>query len=87
MPPRRSDGKSKEQVEFLTSHLANFFIHQTAGSLDRFWPRVYEGWQKQWPIVPPAEDIKVHGSREKALSKLRAANNKVRIIRCLYLLF
>ncbi|KAF9778391.1 hypothetical protein BJ322DRAFT_1025103 [Thelephora terrestris] len=76
MPPRRSDGKSKEQVEFLTSHLANFFIHQTAGSLDRFWPRVYEGWQKQWPIVPPAEDIKVHGSREKALSKLRAANNK-----------
>lgn len=81
-------GKSKEQLDYLNSHLSDFLTHQAAGSLDRFWPRVYDGWHKKWPVAATADDVKEYDSLEGAILVLRTDNNQVRVITfvCLELL-
>jgi hypothetical protein len=84
----KAPGKSKEQLDYLNSHLSDFLTHQAAGSLDRFWPRVYDGWHKKWPVAATADDVKEYDSLEGAILVLRTDNNQVRVITfvCLELL-
>ena len=77
--PSRVAWKTGEQLEYLLSHWGNFVTHQNEKGLDRFWPRVYDGWYKKWPITPSPELVKEHGSRENAILTLRSENNGVRI--------
>ena len=85
--PPKAAWKTPEQLNYLTSHMTDFVTHQTAGSLDRFWPRVFDGWYKQWPISPTPEAIKDCGSSAGAILKARSENNQVRIKASLLLSF
>ena len=78
--PSRTAWKTGEQLEYMLSHWADFVTHQTQGSLDRFWPHVYDGWYTQWPIKPTPESISKAGNRECAILTLRSENNNVRIM-------
>lgn len=78
--PSRVAWKTGEQLEYLLSQWDRFVTHQTDGRLDRFWPHVYDGWSKAWPITPSAESIKQHGSRENAILALRLETNGVRMM-------
>lgn len=64
----------------MTTLLPDFITHQTAGSLERFWPRVFDSWHTKWPITPSPDAIKLYGSRENATLALRSENYQVRII-------
>ena len=77
--PSRTAWKTGEQLEFLLSHWDRYVTHQTDGTLDRFWPRVYDAWYKAWKITPSAEAIKQYGSSENAILTLRSENNSVRM--------
>lgn len=89
-PPEDSDDEPKtfvktpEQVSYLDSHLSGYFAHQNARTLDRFWPRVYDGWYKQWPITASPKEIRNHGSSANAILVIRNIRNKVRIPSSLY---
>ena len=83
--PSKSDWKSPDQLGYLNSHLSRFISFQTAGALTRFWPRVFDGWHKQWPITPSPDDIRQYGSRENAILTLRSTTNTVCIVTCFYL--
>ncbi|KAF9784807.1 hypothetical protein BJ322DRAFT_1109516 [Thelephora terrestris] len=69
-------GKSKEQLEFLTSHHLGFLTHQTATTLNRFWPPVFDGWYKKWPITVTPADIKQYGSPANAILVFRKVTNE-----------
>jgi len=69
--------KTKEQVDYMLSHWPDYTAHQTSKTLDRFWPLVYDGWYKRWPITPTSEQIGKHGSRANALLVLRSDKNDV----------
>ena len=77
--PPKAALKTGEQLEYLLSQWTDFVANQTAGSLDRFWPRVYDPWYQRWPISPTPQAVTQHGSLEKAKSVLRLENNQVRI--------
>ncbi|KAF9777754.1 hypothetical protein BJ322DRAFT_1114803 [Thelephora terrestris] len=66
----RLPSKSKEQVDYLVTHYQDFLTHQTAVTLDRFWPRVYEGWYKRWPITPAP------GATKGSAGDARTENNQ-----------
>ncbi|KAF9781016.1 hypothetical protein BJ322DRAFT_1023687 [Thelephora terrestris] len=70
-------GKSKEQLEFLTSHHLGFLTHQTATTLNRFWPPVFDGWYKKWPITVTPADIKQYGSPANAILVFRKVTNEL----------
>jgi hypothetical protein len=81
-PPKsnsRTAWKSGDQLEYLTSHWARFVTYQSEKKLDRFWPRVYDGWYGKWPIIPSPQSINQYESRENAILTLRSENNAVRI--------
>ena len=78
--PSRVAWKTGEQLEYLLSRWGEFVTHQNEKGLDRFWPRVYDGWYKKWLITPSPELVKEHGSRENAILTLRSENNGVRIM-------
>ncbi|KAG1883670.1 hypothetical protein F4604DRAFT_1677415 [Suillus subluteus] len=40
---------SKEQKEWLTSHLPSYSKCSTKASYAKFWPPVYEQWEQKWP--------------------------------------
>ena len=84
-PAFDSSKKSEEQLAFLNSWMPEFLVHQTAVTLNRFWPQVFDPWYKRWPIVPPPEAIQKHGSSPNAILVLRTENNQVRIEVCFYL--
>lgn len=75
--PSRMAWKTEEQLEHMVTYWGSFLTHQNAGTLERFWPRVYDGWYQRWPITPSSESIKEHGSRENAILALRSENNNV----------
>ena len=75
----RTAWKTREQLEYLLSCWDRFLTYQNEGTLDRFWPHVYAGWNKAWPIVPSPESINEYGSYENAVLTLRSENNNVRI--------
>ncbi|KAG0698530.1 hypothetical protein DFH29DRAFT_1002772 [Suillus ampliporus] len=41
---------SKEQKEWLTSHLPGYSKCSSKASYAKFWPPVYEQWEEKWPI-------------------------------------
>lgn len=71
--------KQGDQLEYMLSHWESFVTNQNEKKLDRFWPRVYDGWYKKWPITPSLESIGKYGSRENAILALRSENNNVSI--------
>ena len=77
--PPKTSWKTQEQEDWMATLMPDFLTHQSNGSLERFWPRVYEAWYKQWPIVPTPEEIENYESPEGAILVLRVAKNKVRI--------
>lgn len=70
--------KSKEQVEYLLTHWSGYITHQTAKTLDRFWPRVFDGWHERWPATPTPAEVREYGSTANAILTLRVKNNEVR---------
>ena len=57
----------------------DFIDHQNEGTLERFWPPIYDTWYKRWPISPTRQDISTYGSVANATLTLRSKNNTVRI--------
>lgn len=74
----KSSGKSDDQVNYLMSHWLDFKAYQAAGTLDRFWPRVFDGWYTQWPVVATPKAVAEHGSPANAVLALRSGTNGVR---------
>ena len=77
--PSKAAWKTGEQLEYMLSQWSLFIDHQNAGTLSRFWPRIYDHWYKTWPIIPTAQSIEMWGSSKEAKVKLLTENNKVRI--------
>lgn len=75
--PSRAAWKTREQLEYLLSQWSGFISHQNAGSLDRFWPRIYDHWYRMWPINPTPQAIQEHGGRSEAILLLRNKNSTV----------
>ena len=73
----KGSSKSDDQIEYLMSHWLDFKAHQAAGTLDRFWLRVFDGWYKKWPIPPTPASIEEHGSSPDAASDLQSKTNGV----------
>ena len=75
--------KSKEQIDYLTSHMSDYLTHKDAKTLDRFWPSVFDGWYKKWPIdIPtpePGEEHSLPADADAAVA-LRSHTNDVRIL-------
>ena len=72
--------KTGEQLEYLLDQWPGFITHQTSGTLDRFWPRVYDMWYKKWPVASPTPMAVDHaGSLAAAILTARTENNQVRI--------
>lgn len=65
--------------------MPDFLTHQSNGSVERFWPRVYEDWYTQWPITPTPQEIAEAGSASGAILIFRNENNKVRILARLFI--
>lgn len=74
----RGGWKNDEQRDYMLSHWTDYVTHQNAKTLDRFWPRVYDGWYHKWPITPSRDSIREHGSKENAILVFRTDNNSVR---------
>lgn len=72
--------KSKEQLDYLLAYWPGYVAHQAAKTLDRFWPRVFNGWYEQWPIKPTPEEIGEYGSTANAILTLRVKSNEVRAV-------
>ena len=75
--PSKTSWKTEEQTEYILSHYSGYITYQASGSLNRFWPIVYDGWYKEWPITPTPAMAREHGSPAKALLALRTENNRV----------
>ncbi|KAF9779415.1 hypothetical protein BJ322DRAFT_1113226 [Thelephora terrestris] len=77
MPPKatRFDWKSGVQLEFLLTQEARFRRCQDEKTLDRFWPKVFEEWYHQWPIVPSIAMTRKHGSPEAARMMMQQEKN------------
>ena len=71
--------KTGVQLEFMLSKFSLYLTHQNEGKLDRFWPPIFDYWQKTWPIDPPATAVKKHGGRENAIVVIRRETQVVRV--------
>ena len=78
--PSRNSWKTKEQGAFLLGKSTEFVDYQNEGTLERFWPPIYDTWYKRWPILPTPQDVKAYGSSLNAILTLRSKNNTVRIM-------
>jgi hypothetical protein len=76
---KRIAWKTGEQLEYLLSQWSTFLAHQNEGKLERFWPHVYQYWNKKWAITPTAESLEQHGSDSAAILALRGERSTVRI--------
>ena len=75
----RAGRRTKEQLVYMNSYWTSYLHNQSAGTLDRFWPLVYDGWYKTWPIeTPTPANIKECGSVSAAKLLLHSENNLVR---------
>ena len=77
--PSKNCWKSDDQVNYLISHWLDFKAHQAAGALDRFWPRVFDGWYQKWPVTSTPEAVAEYGSPANAVLALRLGTNSVRV--------
>ena len=77
--PSAGAWKTGEQLEYMLSVWSVYLTHQDEGTLSKFWPRVFDHWQKTWKIVPSASDVKEYGGPQEAILVIRAKTNKVRI--------
>lgn len=71
--------KTGVQLEFMVNKYPLYLSHQNEGKLDRFWPPIFDYWQKTWPIDPPAKAIKKYGGREAAILVIRSETQVVRV--------
>lgn len=77
--PSRVAWKTRAQLEYLFSEFQNYHDHQDAGTLARFWPRIYDTWYQRWATPNPTRQaIGKHGSLVNATLVLRTENNCVR---------
>ena len=76
--PPKTAWKTGAQLGYLLTHWSGFISHQNAGTLDRFWPRVYDGWYATWPITATPLSITKWDTPEAATLMLRSENNQVR---------
>ncbi|KAF9642118.1 hypothetical protein BDM02DRAFT_3193876 [Thelephora ganbajun] len=67
--------KTGEQLEWLLSYWEDFITHQTEGTLDCFWPRVYHTWYLKWLITLTPQSINQWGSHENAVLTLHSESN------------
>ena len=71
--------KTGEQLEFMLSKWSLYLTHQNEGTLDRFWPPVFDHWQRTWVVEPPAKAVKKHGGRENAILVIRSETQVVSV--------